>query len=33
MKTQTTRAAGDDSYFAIKGEDALEVAELDIRFG
>ena len=33
VKTQTTRSARDDCYFAIEGEDALEVVELDVGFG
>ena len=33
VKTQATRSACDDCYFAIEGEDALEVVELDVGFG
>jgi hypothetical protein len=33
VKTQATRSAGDDCYFAIEGEDAFEVVELDVGFG
>ena len=33
VQTKTSRSACDDCYFAIKGEDALEVVELDIGFG
>ena len=33
VETQTTRSACDDCYFAIEGEDTLEVVELDVGFG
>lgn len=33
MKTQTTRSACNNCYFAIEGEEALEVVELDVGFG
>jgi len=33
VKTYTTRSACYHCYFAIEGEDALEVVELDVGFG
>jgi len=33
VKTQTTRSACNNCYFAIEGEEALEVVELDVGFG
>jgi hypothetical protein len=33
VKTQTTRSTCDNCYFAIEGEEALEVVELDVGFG
>jgi hypothetical protein len=33
VKTQTSRATGDDGDLALKGEDVLEVNELDVLCG
>ena len=33
VETQTTGAACNNCYFAIEGEEALEVVELDVGFG
>lgn len=33
VKAQATRSACNNCYFAIKGEEALEVVKLDVGFG